>query len=176
MNPILTQYVQKENRRKPSVFAGFLAGAEGLVSPAGSGAAPQWGAPSTDRSGSRDRRWTQPTGLQVPTTRTAGEPAGAPCCQDVPPNDKKQRHCKSSSAIFGRGRRTWSRLPARVLLPGGERPAPTGAGAETGSRRSATGARSPLGTRFWSGCGKKTEEEKMAEQRGLSGRGRKLRC
>ena len=30
----------------------------------------------------------------------------------------------------GRGRRTWSRLPARVLLPGGERPAPTGAGAE----------------------------------------------
>ena len=133
MNPILTQYVQKENRRKPSVFAGFLAGAEGLVSPAGSGAAPQWGAPSTDRSGSRDRRWTQPTGLQVPTTRTAGEPAGAPCCQDVPPNDKKQRHCKSSSAIFGRGRRTWSRLLPRVLLPGGERPAPTEAGAETGA-------------------------------------------
>ena len=30
MNPILTQYVQKENRRKPSVFAGFVAGAEGL--------------------------------------------------------------------------------------------------------------------------------------------------
>ena len=41
-----------------------------------------------------------------PTTRTAGGPAGAPCCQDVPPNDKKQRHCKSSSAVFGRGRRT----------------------------------------------------------------------
>ena len=33
-----------------------------------------------------------------------------------------------------------SRLPARVLLPGGERPAPTEAGAETGSERS------PLGT------------------------------
>ena len=33
----------------------------------------------------------------------------------------------------GRGRRTWSRLPARVLLPGGERPAPTEAGAETGA-------------------------------------------
>ena len=28
--------MQKENRRKPSVFAGFVAGAEGLVSPAGS--------------------------------------------------------------------------------------------------------------------------------------------
>ena len=84
----------------------FLAGAEGLVSPADSGAAPQWGAPSTDRSGSRDRRWTQPTGLQVPTTRTAGEPAGAPCCQGVPPNDKKQRHCKCLSLFFGRGRRT----------------------------------------------------------------------
>ena len=106
-----------------------------------------------------------------------------------------------------------SYLPARVLLPGGERPAPTKAGVETGavacvppatsaprhapqaglrahlvaksfrtltkkerqadaclsflagaeglvsaaasvgSRQSATGARSPLGTRFWSGCG-----------------------
>ena len=55
MNPILTQYVQKENRRESSVFAGFVAGAEGLVSPAGSGAAPWWGAPSTDRGGSRDR-------------------------------------------------------------------------------------------------------------------------
>ena len=50
----------------------------------------------------------------------------------------------------GRGRRTWSRLPARVLLPGGERPAPTGAGAETGSR-------------FWSGCRRalaRTEESR----------------
>ena len=46
------QHRQKENRRKPSVFAGFVAGAEGLVSAAASGAAPQWGAPSTDRSGS----------------------------------------------------------------------------------------------------------------------------
>ena len=33
----------------------------------------------------------------------------------------------------GRGRRTWSRLPARVLLPSGERPAPTEAAAETGA-------------------------------------------
>ena len=37
----------------------------------------------------------------------------------------------------------WSRLPARVLHPGGARPGPTEAGAETGSRQSATGARSP---------------------------------
>ena len=37
----------------------------------------------------------------------------------------------------------WSRLPARVLRPGGARPGPTEAGAETGSRQSATGARSP---------------------------------
>ena len=29
---------------------------DGLVSPAASGAAPRWGAPSTDRGGSRDRR------------------------------------------------------------------------------------------------------------------------
>ena len=49
------QHMQKENRRKLSVSAGFVAGAEGLVSAAGSGAAPRWGAPSTDRGGSRDR-------------------------------------------------------------------------------------------------------------------------
>ena len=49
------QHMQKENRRKPSVFAGFVAEAEGLVLPAGSGAAPRWGAPSTDQGGSRDR-------------------------------------------------------------------------------------------------------------------------
>ena len=30
MNPIPMQHRQKENRRKPSVFAGFVAGAEGL--------------------------------------------------------------------------------------------------------------------------------------------------
>ena len=30
MNTKTMQHMQKENRRKPSVFAGFLAGAEGL--------------------------------------------------------------------------------------------------------------------------------------------------
>ena len=30
MHQIAMQHMQKENRRKPSVFAGFLAGAEGL--------------------------------------------------------------------------------------------------------------------------------------------------
>ena len=52
----------------------------------------------------------------------------------------------------GRGRRTWSRLPAWVLLPGGERPAPTEAGAETGAAERYRWP-APLGTRFWSGCG-----------------------
>ena len=60
MHQIAMQHMKKGNRRKPSVFAGFVAGAEGLVSPA----------------------------------------------------------------------------------------------ASVGSRQSATGARSPLGTRFWSGCGR----------------------
>ena len=36
-----------------------------------------------------------------------------------------------------------SRLPARVLLPSGERPAPTEAAAETGAGRSPPGCRSP---------------------------------
>ena len=56
--------------------------------------------------------------------------------------------------VLWQGQKDLSRLPPRVLLPSGERPAPTEAAAETGSQQSATGARSPLGTRFWSGCGR----------------------
>ena len=44
MNHIAMQHIKKGNRRKPSVFAGFLAGAEGLVSAAasvGAGRSPQ---------------------------------------------------------------------------------------------------------------------------------------
>ena len=74
MHQIAMQHMKKENRRKPSVFAGFVAGAEGL----GLGC----------RLG---RRWTVATGDQRPTTRTAGGPAGAPRCQILPHiNEKSQ--------------------------------------------------------------------------------------
>ena len=59
---------------------------------------------------------------------------------------RKPAETQSFRRFCGRGRRTWSRLPPRVLLPSGERPAPTEAAAETGSRQSATGARSPHDT------------------------------
>ena len=65
VNTIAMQHMQKENRRKPSVFAGFVAGVEGLVSAAASGAAPRWGAPSTDRGGSQGRRGSA-TGTHCP--------------------------------------------------------------------------------------------------------------
>ena len=68
------QHMQKENRQKPRVSAGFVAGAEGL----GLGC----------RLG---RTWTQPTGLQAPTTRTAGGPAGAPRCQILPHTNEKSQ-------------------------------------------------------------------------------------
>mgnify|MGYP000783379180 CR=1 FL=1 len=42
-----------------------------------------------------------------------------------------------------------SRLPARVLLPGGERPAPTEAGAEIGAWTVATGDPAPSGYEGW---------------------------
>ena len=57
------QHMQKENRQKPRVSASFVAGAEGL----GLGC----------RLG---RAWTQPTGLQAPTTRTA-QGAAVPRCR-----------------------------------------------------------------------------------------------
>ena len=73
-NPKTMQHMQKENRQKPRVSAGFVAGAEGL----GLGC----------RLG---RAWTQPTGLQAPTTRTAGGPAGAPRCQILPHTNEKSQ-------------------------------------------------------------------------------------
>ena len=37
------------------------------------------------------RAWTQPAGLQAPTTRTAGGPAGAPRCQILPHTNEKSQ-------------------------------------------------------------------------------------
>ena len=64
---------------------------------------------------------------------------------------KKLGTAEAIPDFFGSGKRAWSRLPAGVLLPSGERPAPTEAGAETDA---AERHRWPalLGTRFWSGC------------------------
>ena len=47
-----------------------------LISAAASGAAPQWGAPSTDRSGSRDRRSRAPLALAHPSARGFGVDVG----------------------------------------------------------------------------------------------------
>ena len=74
LNHIAIQHMKKENRQKPRVSAGFVAGAEGL----GFGC----------RLG---RAWTQPAGLQAPTTRTAGGPAGAPRCQILPHTNEKSQ-------------------------------------------------------------------------------------
>ena len=43
------------------------------------------------------RAWTQPTGLQAPTTRTAGRPAGAPRCQILPHTNEKVRYRTSDT-------------------------------------------------------------------------------
>ena len=73
------QHMQKENRQKPRVSASFVAGAEGL----GLGC----------RLG---RAWTQPTGLQAPTTRTA-QGAAVPRCQILPHTNEKVRHRRSDT-------------------------------------------------------------------------------
>ena len=51
-------------------------GQKDLVSAAASGAAPQWGAPSTDRGGSRDRRGRAPLALAHPSARGFGVDVG----------------------------------------------------------------------------------------------------
>ena len=55
--------MQKGNRRKPSVSAGFAAGTEELGHACCPGCRSQWGAPSTSRGGSRDRRGRAPLAL-----------------------------------------------------------------------------------------------------------------
>ena len=43
------------------------------------------------------QRWTVATGDQRPTTRTAGGPAGAPCCQILPHTNEKVRYRRSDT-------------------------------------------------------------------------------
>ena len=74
MNPIPMQHMKKENRRKPSVFAGFLAGAEGLG------------------LGCRLGRLVAcvPPARTRPTTRTA-QGAAAPRCRALMPTNEKSQ-------------------------------------------------------------------------------------
>ena len=64
--------VEKVGVRVMSIWQGQ----KDLVSPAGSGAAPWWGAPSTDRGGSRDRRSRAPLALAHPSARGFGVDVG----------------------------------------------------------------------------------------------------
>ena len=59
------------------------------------------------------------------------------------------------------GQKDLSRLPPRVLLPSGERPAPTEAAAETGSQQSATGDKRPSARGFGVDVGERTREREM---------------
>lgn len=47
--------------------------------------------PAPTEAGAETGAWTQPTGLQAPTTRTAGGPAGAPRCQILPHTNEKSQ-------------------------------------------------------------------------------------
>ena len=46
------------------------------------------------------RAWTQPIGLQAPTTRTAGRPAGAPRCQILPHTNEKSQASQKRYLTF----------------------------------------------------------------------------
>ena len=74
---------------------------------------------------------------RLAASATGGASAAMPDTLRVPRLDPSRYEKRETSVclslFFGRGRRTWSRLPPRVLLPSGERPAPTEAGAETGA-------------------------------------------
>ena len=53
--------------------------------------------PAPTEAGAETGAWTQPTGLQAPTTRTVGGPAGAPRCQILPHTNEKVRYRTSDT-------------------------------------------------------------------------------
>ena len=89
MNPIPMQHRQKENRRKPSVFAGFVAGAEGLVSAAASVG------PGRSPPGCRPPRHTPQAGLRPHLVAKSYRTL-----------TKKSGTAEAIPDFFGRGRRT----------------------------------------------------------------------
>ena len=105
---ITMQHMQKENRRKPSVFAGFLAGAEGLVSAAasvGAGRSPQ--ATSAPRHAPQESLRAH---LVAKSYRTL---------------TKKSGTAEAIPDFFGRGRRTRT-LGTRFWSGCGDKPARAG--------------------------------------------------
>ena len=80
MHHIAMQHMEKANRRKPSVFAGFVAGAEGLVSAAASVGAGR-----------------SPQATSAPRHAPQAGPAGAPCCQILPHTNEKVRYRTSDT-------------------------------------------------------------------------------
>ncbi len=99
MHQMTMQHVQKENRRKPSDFAGFVAGAEGL----GLGC----------RLGrfAAERHWRSLTPRHAPQ---AGLRAHL-VAKSYRTLTKKSGTAEAIPDFFGRGRRTWSRLPPRSV-------------------------------------------------------------
>ena len=97
MNPIPMQHRQKENRRKPSVFAGFLAGAEGLSLACRLGCcSPVGSAQHRPKRQLRPVRGRAPLALAHPTTRTA-QGAAVPRCQILPHTNEKVRYRRSDT-------------------------------------------------------------------------------
>ena len=89
MHQMTMQHVQKENRRNPSVFAGFLAGAEGL----GLGC----------RLGrfAAERHWRSLT-----PRHALRRGAAVPRCRVLMRANEKREASRCLSLFFGRGRRT----------------------------------------------------------------------
>ena len=75
-----------------------------------------------------------------------------------PKNNRKTGENPVFSPVLWQGQKDLSRLPPRVLLPSGERPAPTEAAVETGSRQSATGDQRPSARGFGVDVGERSKE------------------
>ena len=89
MHQIAMQHMKKGNRRKPSVFAGFLAGAEGLVSAAASVG------PGRSPPGCRPPRHAPQAGLRAHLVAKSYRTL-----------TKKSGTAEAIPDFFGRGRRT----------------------------------------------------------------------
>ena len=143
VNPKTILHMKKENRQKRSVFAGFVAGAEGLdlgcrlgcCSPVGS-------------AQHRPRREPRPARQSATGARSPLDTLRVPRLD--PSRYEKRETSRRLSLFFGRGRRTWSplrsgRLVACVPLAR-TRPPARGFGVDGGESSRERG--SPSVTRF----------------------------
>ena len=118
MNPKSMQHMKKANRRKPSVFAGFLAGAEGLE-PSARGFGVDVGELDQEQKRASVAQFSQPARKRVVLIWCYGGENRTPAGQKLPPNFAQSPPLWSQLLWLPKSASPW-RKPAGKKSTGGE--------------------------------------------------------